>query len=114
MSRSLRLFLEDILTATHKIERYTQGIGLETLKADEKTFDAVLHNLQIIGEAAKQIPSEVRALAPETEWRKIAGLRDIIAHSYFQVEPEIVWDIVCHKIIPLRESVSRLLESEIE
>jgi uncharacterized protein with HEPN domain len=81
---------------------------------DNKTFDAVVHNLQIIGEATKQIPDEIRRKYPETAWRKIGGLRDIIAHGYFMVNPKIVWDIIATKIEPLYKTVELILEREIK
>jgi uncharacterized protein with HEPN domain len=90
MSRDLRLYLTDILSSIQKIQDYTAGMNYDDLIEDNKTFDAVVHNLQIIGEAAKQIPDEIRQKYPETAWRKIAGLRDIIAHAYFMVNPKIV------------------------
>jgi uncharacterized protein with HEPN domain len=65
-------------------------MSLEDFRADDRTFDAVVRNLQIIGEAVKNLPQAVRNLAPEIEWRKIAGLRDILAHAYFQIEDEII------------------------
>ena len=77
MSRSLRLYLEDILTSSAKVIRYTQGMNFEQFIADERTFDAVVRNLQIIGEAVKNIPTQIRDRYTEVEWRKIAGLRDI-------------------------------------
>jgi uncharacterized protein with HEPN domain len=72
MSRSLSLYLEDILTSTAKIIRYTRGMNREEFVADEKTYDAVLRNLQVIGEAVKNIPVNLRESYPDIEWRKIA------------------------------------------
>ena len=110
MSRELRLYLTDILIAGEKVLRYTEGMNFENFVADDRTFDAVIRNLQIIGEAVKNIPDDVRELNPEMEWRKIAGLRDILAHAYFQIEDEIIWDIVQNKIPALLGVVSQLLE----
>lgn len=83
-------------------------------QADDRTYDAVVRNLQIIGEAVKNIPPEMRLKYPEVEWRKIAGLRDILAHAYFSLEDETLWDIVETKITPLLEVVQRILEAEFE
>ncbi len=110
MSRDLRLYLTDILISGEKVFRYTEGMNFENFVADDRTFDAVIRNLQIIGEAVKNIPDDVRELNPEMEWRKIAGLRDILAHAYFQFEDEIIWDIVQNKIPALLGVVSQLLE----
>ncbi len=112
MSRDLRLYLTDILSSIQKIQDYTRDLDYDALVRDSKTLDAVVHNLQIIGEATKQIPDETRQRYPETEWRKIAGLRDIIAHSYFTVNPKIVWDIITTKIDPLYKTVELILEHE--
>ncbi|MGB0564327.1 MAG: DUF86 domain-containing protein [Spirulinaceae cyanobacterium] len=101
MSRNIQLYLEDILTSCAKIQRYTQDMDCEQFITDELTFDAVARNLQIIGEAVKNLPDSVRERSPTTEWRKIAGLRDILAHAYFSIQPEIIWDIVDTKILPL-------------
>lgn len=110
MSRSLRLYLEDILISGAKILRYTRGITLAEFVNDEKTYDAVIRNLQIIGEAVKNIPAGVRDRYPDIEWRKIAGLRDILAHAYFSLENEIIWDIIENKIPSLIERVERVLQ----
>jgi uncharacterized protein with HEPN domain len=73
--------------------------------------DAVLLNLQIIGESVKNLPQEIRDRAPDVEWRKIAGLRDIIAHTYFQIEGSIIWDVVQTKIEHLQRSIEQILSS---
>jgi uncharacterized protein with HEPN domain len=98
MSRDYRPFLEDIRLAAEKILRYTAGMDFDQFRGDEKTVDAVLRNLMIVGEAAKQIPEEVRALAPEVEWRRVARFRDIVVHHYFAVDLQIVWDVVANKV----------------
>lgn len=90
MSRSLNLYLEDILNSIEKIEHYTANMTQQNFMTDDRTIDAVSHNLQIIGEAVKKIPTELRERNPQIEWRKIAGLRDTIAHAYFSIDDEII------------------------
>jgi uncharacterized protein with HEPN domain len=85
---------------------------LEQFIADERTYDAVIRNLEIIGEATKNIPDDIRTNYPDIEWRKIAGLRDILAHAYFSLENEIIWDIVQNKVFPLLEGIQHILEVE--
>lgn len=112
MSRSLQLYLQDICTSCAKVQRYTLNMTLEAFVADERTYDAVIRNLQIIGEAVKQIPPEVRDQYPAVEWRKIAGLRDILAHAYFSLENETLWDIVQNKVPALQEQMQHMVQQE--
>ncbi len=107
MLRDWRLYWDDIMTACERVQRYTLGIDRTGFVNDEKTVDAVIRNLEIIGEAAKNLPSEARDLCPEIEWRKIAGLRDILAHAYFGIDMDILWNVVQVKVPELLKALRR-------
>lgn len=98
MPRDFEVYLEDILQATSKIRGYTAGLTRESFAQDSMRIDAVIRNLEIIGEAAKMIPESMRGDYPSIEWKKIAGLRDILAHHYFEVDLDIVWDVLQNKL----------------
>jgi len=92
--RPTALFLEDIREAIAKIERYTGGLDQAGFEADDKTVDAVVRNLEIIGEAARRLPEEFTQRHAQVEWRKIAGLRNRIVHDYFGLDLGIIWQII--------------------
>jgi len=110
VSRDIRLYLEDIIDAVAKIERFTAGVGREEFRRDSMVFDAVVRNLEIIGEAVKNLPQELRHDTSDLEWRKIAGLRDVLAHGYFSLDEEIVWDVVRTKLEPLAVEARRIIK----
>ena len=110
MPRDYKLYLEDILAAIERINSYTRSVDFKTFQNDSQKVDAVLHNLEVIGEAAKNVPMDLRTAYPDIEWRKIAGLRDIIVHEYFGVSVEIVWDIIQNKLPDLHKGVKEILE----
>jgi uncharacterized protein with HEPN domain len=83
VSRDWRLYLEDMVICCSKVLDYTRGLELPGFLANTMVYDAVIRNLEILGEAAKNISDEVRGQHPQVEWRKIAGLRDVLAHFYF-------------------------------
>lgn len=114
MSREWRFYLEDMREACEKVLRYVGGMTFEQFVQDEKTFDAVVRNLEILGEAAKHILPEVRICYPDVEWPRIAGLRDVIAHRYFGIDEDILWDIVKNQIPVLLERVQWILAQESE
>lgn len=114
MSRSVRLFVQDMLECARKVVRYTHGMSREAFFADELVYDAVLRNLEILGEAAKRVPASVRSRYPQVDWRGIAGLRDILAHAYFALDEDTLWDIIANKVPPLIAELEAILEREAE
>jgi uncharacterized protein with HEPN domain len=111
MPRDYKVYADDIIESIRRIREYTQGISLEALKTDTKTLDAVVRNLEIIGEAARSIPEQVRLAHPGIDWKNIIGLRNILVHEYFGIDAEIIWDIVQNKLESLRESTQRILDA---
>ncbi|MBI5560841.1 MAG: DUF86 domain-containing protein [Deltaproteobacteria bacterium] len=109
MPRDYKVYLDDILEAVTKISDYTKGLTLEGLKDDAKTLDAVVRNLEIIGEAAKKVPEEIRRRCPDVEWKRIAGLRDILIHEYFGIDVNIIWDIIRNRLSPLERQIRKIL-----
>lgn len=110
MQRDYRTYFEDILEAIDKIERYTDKLSFGEFQDSELVIDGVVRNLEIIGEAVKRIPTEIRIKHQEIEWNKIAGLRDILIHAYFSVDVEILWDIVINKLPDLKSKASQIME----
>lgn len=106
--RDERLYLSDLLGAIDKILAYTVDGQAEFL-GDPKTQDAVVRNLEVIGEAVRGVSRETREAHPEVPWRQIAGTRDRIIHGYFKVSLKIVWDIVRNDLPHLRETVAAIL-----
>ncbi len=101
MSRDFMLYVDDILEAAARIDLYVHGFDFAAFANDTKTQDAVIRNLEIIGEAVTCLPEHVKARYPEIEWRKIIGLRNILAHEYFGVSLPVIWDVVEHKLSAL-------------
>lgn len=108
MSRSHKLYIDDILGAIVRIEKYTGKITFEKFSKDSLVQDAVIRNLEIIGEAVKRLPPEIKKRHPDVEWKKIAGIRNIIAHEYFGVSVEIIWDVVRNRVPGLKASMREI------
>ncbi len=107
MPRDHQLYLDDILDAIERIQHYTKGLDETGFGMDTKTQDVVIRNLQVICEAARLLPENVRNQAMDIEWRKIAGMRNILIHEYFGISSVIIWDIITSSIGSTFENVSR-------
>jgi uncharacterized protein with HEPN domain len=112
MSRDEIMYLQDIAESCDKILRFTAGLSQPDLIGDDKTYDAVVRNLEIIGEAAKHISEDLRGQMPDIEWRKAAGLRDMLAHAYFGIDNDILWDVVQNKVPQLAKATRAFLDRQ--
>ena len=106
--RDVSLLVEDMLLAVERIEQYTYGISYDEFIADVKTTDATVRNIQILGEAAYQIPADFREKHPTIEWSKIIRSRYILVHSYFELDYEIIWRIVTDYLPPLATQLRKI------
>ena len=108
--REWKLFVEDILESVELIEGYIAKMEFEDFKRDRKTIDAVVRNLEIIGEASNNIPNDIKSVYKEVDWKGIIGLRNRIAHEYFGVSLTIVWNIIKQELPHLKEQMKQILE----
>jgi uncharacterized protein with HEPN domain len=112
VSRDVNLYLEDMQMACEKVILYVKDLKQKQFLKDEKTYDAVVRNLTVIGEAVKNVPKEVREFHPSIEWRKIAGFRDIAVHDYFGIDEDILWDIIQNEIPYLLTQLNQIIIKE--
>lgn len=109
MKRDTRLFIEDILESIKNIEDFTSGLDKEKLSKDRLRQSAVIRQLEIIGEAVKNIPTSFRDKYPNIPWRKIAGFRDILSHVYFGVSMGRVWNIIEKDLPNLKKEIEKVI-----
>jgi uncharacterized protein with HEPN domain len=106
--REWLLLVEDMLAAIQKIGMYLEGFDFESFRADSRTVDAVLRNLEVIGEAANALPSDVCDRAPSVDWRGVVGLRNRLIHEYFDVSSSTVWFIATRELPVLERQLQVL------
>ena len=105
--RDPRCFLADMAEAVAKIEKWICEISYEKFVGDSMLQDAVVRNLEILGEAAKNVPDEIRSRYPDIPWKRVAGFRDVAIHDYFGVDLEIVWKILTEGLVIIKPSLEK-------
>jgi uncharacterized protein with HEPN domain len=110
MKRTFRDYVEDILTSFEETEEFTQGLDFDAFAKDRRTVNAVVRSLEVMGEAAKRIPVEIRKEYPEIPWKRMTGMRDKLIHEYSGVDVEIVWGVVKMELPPLKPFFDQMLQ----
>ena len=111
--REYSLYLKDILEAMASIEKFVAGMEFEDFKNDDRTSSAVIRKFEIIGEAIKHIPDEIRNKYPQIKWKQMAGMRDRLIHFYFGVKYDLVWHTI-KDIIPQVKPIIHGILKDIE
>ena len=111
MRKEDNVFLRHILDSISDIERSTSKLSKSAFESNKDIKDATLRRIEVIGEAVKNISEETKQKHPEIEWKKIAGTRDVIIHAYFNVDWDLVWDMIQKDIKGLKEQIKLLTDS---
>ncbi len=106
--RPVDLLLDDICEAIDRIEQYISGMSFDVFSKDRKSVDAVVRNLEIIGEASNRLPADFKNSHSQIQWHKVVGLRHRIVHEYFGIDLQIVWQILQKDLPSLREAISQI------
>lgn len=110
MKRDYKLFIKDIILAMDSIERFVEAMSLDALMYDDKTASAVIRKFEIIGEATKHIPEELKEKYPKIPWKSMAGMRDRLIHAYFGIDYTLVWDAIKIEIPDLKPKLQTILK----
>ena len=106
--RTSKIFFEDIITFIKRIESYIQDLNFENFKENQLVIDAVIRNLVLIGEASKNISSEIRKKSSNIPWSEMIGLRNLATHGYFKIDLTIIWDIITKDIPENKQSIQNI------
>lgn len=111
MERDTSLFVQDIKDSIELIERYLSGVSKERFSEDIQLQDSVTRRLEIIGEATKNIPPQLKTIYPEVQWNQIKGMRDILSHVYFNLNVEKIWYVLVNELPKLKLQISHILHN---
>ena len=109
MTRNIVIYVKDVLLNMENVEQFVEGMSYDVFAKDKKTLYAVARGIEIIGEAAKNIPGSIRRKSPDIPWKEMAGMRDKLIHFYFGVDPQKVWLVVKDRIPQIKPLVRKVL-----
>ncbi len=108
--RNWKILIEDILEAINKIEKYVKDMDFEDFAGDSMVVDAVVRNIEIIGEASNRIPDDIKLRLDNIPWKQLKGIRNRIVHEYFGIDISIIWEIVKHDLPDLKTSLIKSID----
>lgn len=109
--KSHRVLLEHIIESIELIEQYAEGVDRAAFLEDPQLQDSVYRRLEIIGEAVKNLPADYRAAHPHVPWKRVAGLRDVLIHQYFEADAGLTWSLLQESLPAFKNQIIELLES---
>jgi len=112
VKREYVLYLEDMLRSMERIHEYLENQSFKQFKQNYMAVDAVIRNFEIIGEASKSIPLDIKEKYPEIPWKKMVGLRNLITHEYFGVDYEMIWEIARNNLPQNRSDLKKIITKE--
>ena len=107
-------YINDILSSIEEVSEFTSGMSPDEFMKDKKTVNAVIRSLEVLGEAARKVPDDLRIKAPHVPWKKMTGMRNKLIHEYFGVDLDIVWTVIKEELPPLSSPLKKLLAETIE
>jgi len=110
MKRDYRLYIDDLIEAIERIEKYAGGLSFEEFSRDTKTVDAVIRNFEVLGEAAKHIPRHIKNRYVALPWKEMAGMRDKLIQEYFGIKLKIVWKTINKRLPQLKRLLKEILK----
>jgi uncharacterized protein with HEPN domain len=109
-NRDWKILFEDMLESISRIEKYTEKVNREEFAINQMIIDAVVRNIEIIGEASKNVPDPIQEKFSEIPWKKLNGIRNRIVHAYFGVDTSIIWFIIENELSSLKEIITKALK----